>query len=429
MVDQLLNEVYEYYLNSNGVSIDTRTVEEGEIFFAIEGDNFDGNEYAMLALEKGAAKVVVSSSSIDHFNAIKVDDTLVFLQKLAKHHRNESKMTLLALTGSNGKTTTKELIAQVLKKQYRIDFTKGNLNNHLGVPLTLLNFRKDLDIGIVEMGSNHVGEIEDLSRIASPNYGLITNIGKAHIGEFGGQENILIAKTELYRNIISNSGVIFCNRKDPVLPRQLEGYENTVFFDSRFQGGVKSVVDEYEPQIVLTVDSEGREYSATLNIGGRHNFMNVQSAIAIGLYFGITPKEIVDQLQTFQAPDNRSQWIKTERNKVFLDAYNANPDSVSAAIEYFIELDIPRKLIIVGDMRELGEYSLIEHQNIFDRLKKSNIPFYLVGEEFSSAVNDDRVFLSKEDLLEHVNLGDVKDTSVLVKASRGIKLESLLSDF
>ena len=236
MVDQLLNEVYEYYLNSNGVSIDTRTVEEGEIFFAIEGDNFDGNDYAMLALEKGASKVVVSSSAIDHINAIKVDNTLAFLQKLAKHHRNESKMTLLALTGSNGKTTTKELIAQVLTKQYRIDFTKGNLNNHLGVPLTLLNFRKDLDIGIVEMGANHLGEIEELSRIASPNYGLITNIGKAHIGEFGGQENILKAKTELYRNIISNSGVIFCNRKDPVLPGQLEGYENTVFFDSRFQG-------------------------------------------------------------------------------------------------------------------------------------------------------------------------------------------------
>lgn len=429
MVDQLLNEVYEYYLNSNGVSIDTRTVEKGEIFFAIEGDNFDGNDYAMLALEKGASKVVVSSSAIDHINAIKVDNTLAFLQKLAKHHRNESKMTLLALTGSNGKTTTKELIAQVLTKQYRIDFTKGNLNNHLGVPLTLLNFRKDLDIGIVEMGANHLGEIEELSRIASPNYGLITNIGKAHIGEFGGQENILKAKTELYRNIISNSGVIFCNRKDPVLPGQLEGYENTVFFDSRFQGGVKSVVSEYEPQIDLKVEVEGREYSATLNIGGRHNFMNVQYAIAIGLYFGITPKEIVDQLQIFQAPDNRSQWIETERNKVFLDAYNANPDSVSAAIEYFIELDIPRKLIIVGDMRELGEYSLIEHQNIFDRLKKSNTPFYLIGEEFSSAVNDDRVFLSKEDFLEHVNIGDIKDTSVLVKASRGIKLESLLSEF
>lgn len=428
MEDKLLEVVYTFFLNSTGVSIDTRSIKPGEIFFAIKGDNFDGNDYALSALEKGASKAVVSRDSLTGQNIICVDDTLLFLQRLASYHRTESKMNILALTGSNGKTTTKELIAQVLKEQYRIDFTKGNLNNHLGVPLSLLRFRKDLEIGIVEMGANHVGEIASLSEIASPDFGLITNIGKAHIGEFGGQENILIAKTELYRNIMKNSGVIFCNQNDPVLPAQLEDYEHVVYFDNRFQGDVNLVSKTCEPFIDIELKNNGGRYSAKLNIGGRHNLMNVKVAVAVGLYFGLTPKAILKQLEDFQAPDNRSQWKATRRNKVYLDAYNANPDSVSAAIAYFTRLDESNKLIIIGDMRELGEFSAKEHQVIYELLVKNEVPFYLIGSEFYSAVKDPRVFRTKKEFQDQIDLNKIVDTTILIKASRGIELESLLSE-
>lgn len=421
-----ISELYTLFEKSSGVSIDSRTVQENQIFFAIKGDNFDGNEYAVQAIEKGASFSVVSDKSINHSQCIYFKDTLTTLQDLASFHRNYIDIKILALSGSNGKTTTKELIHHTLSAKFKVKSTKGNLNNHLGVPLTLLSFDKGLDIGIVEMGANHVHEIENLCKIAQPDMGFLTNIGKAHIGEFGGQENIIKGKSELYEYLKSTEGIIFVNDDDLLLNKQVGSYKHVVPYSEAFVSGEKLEISSLHPHIEGHIIKGPDVFQFNLNLGGIHNVENLKTALSIGFYFGIPPKLIAEHLCDFKAPDNRSQWISTENNEVFLDAYNANPSSVFSALNYFKSLEGERKFVIVGEMYELGEYAVEEHKSVYDYIMESGMEFLLVGKLYSNNIKDPRVIESKEVLIKHLKELKPKAYKILIKASRGMKLESII---
>lgn len=421
-----IQEIYSKFLESTGISIDSRSISKGNIFFAIKGEHFDGNTYAVKAIELGASYSFVSDSSLINDKIIYVQDTLKCLQALSTYHRNTIGIPVLALTGSNGKTTTKELIAHVLSKKYSLQYTSGNLNNHLGVPLTLLSFSENTELGIVEMGANHVGEIAELCEIAQPDFGLITNIGKAHIGEFGGFENIIIAKTEMYQFLIKNHGLIFYNKEDKILSPLAENSEKRIAFSTSFENGMSLSVEKIEPEIDLELKfTDGKDIKFHVGLSGKHNVENIKVAIAVGLYFGLSGDEIAFQLSTFKAPNNRSQWLETSRNQIFLDAYNANPSSIKSVIEYFSQLSSKRKLLIIGDMHELGLYTDEEHLNVYNQLVESKMEFYLIGQNFKKIAIDDRIFLSKEAMLNEVDFKMFTDYKILLKASRGLKLETL----
>ena len=425
-------KLHSKFIESSGICTDTRKIEDQCLFVALVGENFDGNTYAHEALSKGAKFALVSESrgfAIDP-RFIIVEDTLATLQQLANYHRKFLNIPIFSITGSNGKTTTKELCAAILGAKYNVAFTYGNLNNHIGVPLTLLSFDSNVEFGIVEMGANHRGEIAALCKIAEPNFGLITNIGKAHIGEFGGTENIRIAKLEMFDYIKKSNGKMFYNMMDNALSETIAEYNGAIPFDLTFTNGCKIIISEIEPTIKLKLNFEDKTTIVAIEIGGVHNVENIKAGIAIGLYFGLDPKEIKEQLEEFRAPMNRSQWLDTSRNKVFLDAYNANPNSVEQAINYFIKIKADRKLIILGDMNELGEYSDAEHLAIYEKLEESKLDFYLVGQKFELACQvkrDNRIFREKANFQSFLEENRLSGKTILIKASRGLRLESLVS--
>jgi len=414
------------------MSTDSRKLPEGCLFVALKGERFDGNKYALAALEKGAAYAIVSDADLpENDRLIHVKDTLKTLQDLGRHHRRQFDIPFIAITGSNGKTTTKELVSGVLSAKYKTHFTQGNFNNHIGVPLTLLAIPDDTEIAVIEMGANHIGEIDFLCRIAEPNYGLITNVGKAHLEGFGGVEGVKQGKSELYRFLNETKGTVFVNQDEAhlwdLLPRKTEfiGYAAGDNRDFKLES------ESTNPFINVTLESGLEKYDIKTKLIGAYNFNNILTAVTIGNYFNVANGLIKDALEAYTPTNNRSQFLEKNKNQYILDAYNANPTSMCIALENFDEIDtLLPKIAILGDMLELGEESTAEHQKIVDLAAEFTFTkTLLVGSEFFKtklSVN----MLHFEDVQALKTWFDAQHFSgfyFLVKGSRGIRLEQVLT--
>ena len=421
-----IKNLHNKFLECNStLDIDSRSIRNGSMFFAIKGENFDGNKFANEALEKGSKIAIIDSDDVNfnkNNNIIKVDDSLKTLQDLALFHRKSVKSKIVAITGSNGKTTTKELIHSVLSTSYKTISTDGNFNNHLGVPLSLLRIKDDTEFSVIELGANNFGEIEILSKISEPDYGYITNFGKAHLEGFKNISGVIKGKTELYNWLIENDKTLILNYDDP---EQLKFKSSNHFsFGSKLNS--KHVFEKIDSKNV-TVKCDGIVYKS--NLYGDYNFSNICCAISIGLEFGIKPKLIQEKLKHYSSKNNRSELIKINNKNIVLDAYNANPTSVEFAIKSFIK-NKGTKALVLGDMFELGENSAIEHKKIIDITEELNIDICIfIGEEFYKAKQDsvkNIFFKTKEDFYE---LGGIlKEENILIKGSRGMQMEDILKN-
>ena len=421
-----IKQLYQKFLKCNSIiDIDSRSISKGSIFFAIKGENFDGNKFANEALDKGAKMAVIDSDDINfnnNSNIIKVDDSLKTLQDLALFHRKSVKSKIIAITGSNGKTTTKELIHSILSTSYKTISTDGNFNNHIGVPLSLLRIKDGTEFSVIELGANNFGEINFLSKITEPDYGYITNFGKAHLEGFKNISGVIKGKTELYNWLIENDKTLILNYDDP---EQLKFKSSNHFsFGSKLNS--KHVFETIDSKNV-SVKCDGIVYKT--NLYGDYNFSNICCAISIGLEFGIKPKLIQEKLKHYSSKNNRSELIKINNKNIVLDAYNANPTSVEFAIKSFIK-NKGTKAIVLGDMFELGENSAIEHKKIIDITDELNIDRCIfIGEEFFKLKQDsvkNIFFKTKEDFYE---LGDIiKEENILIKGSRGMQMEGILKN-
>ena len=430
-----MEDLYQKYLACGGrVTTDSRAIAGGEIFFALRGENFDGNDYAAKALESGAAWAVVNDDAELPADArfIRVADPLQTLRDLAIWHRKhvrDGKLPVLGLTGTNGKTTTKNLIAAVLAKKYRVTATQGNLNNDIGVPLSLLSITPETEIAVIEMGANHPDDIAKLVRVSQPDYGLITNVGRAHLLGFGSFEGVKAAKGELYNWLGSHRGsVIFLNEDDPDL-REMAAKQpcHTFGYGIAAQGAQILPATPEEPFLRIQL---GAELIRTQLVGA-YNATNVLAALAVGDYFGVPRADAIAAIAAFAPDNNRSQMVRTQANTLIVDAYNANPSSMRAALDNFRHVQAPRKLALLGDMRELGEESLAEHQKVVRQLRGDGLPACLVGEEFRRALEslepgDEPWFADSAALAAHLAAHPVRDAVVLVKGSRGIQMEKVL---
>jgi len=423
-----LEELYDIFIKSRKISTDSRQILPGSLFFALKGDNFDGNTYADAAIEAGAEYAVIDNEAFAGKQTLLVKDVLQTLQQLALFHRRKFEIPVIAITGSNGKTTTKELINIVLSQQYQVTATKGNLNNHIGVPLTLLDITYETQIAIIEMGANHQGEIAELCKIAEPTYGIITNIGKAHLGGFGGYEGVIKAKSELYTWLRNSSGHIFIHAGNPLLLKLGIGINQTSYGDENglyTQGKIKKNAAMLELDWVHDTEITAIQTSLV----GSYNFENVLAAICIGTYFKVVPSQIKSAIALYQPSNSRSQSIKTAHNSIILDAYNANPTSMQAAIENFRQIKATYKMVILGDMLELGDESLAEHQAIVEMVEKSGFDkAILVGPDFMEAAeNKFQCFPDSDKALEWLQEQNIQNYTILIKGSRGIKMEKTLN--
>jgi UDP-N-acetylmuramoyl-tripeptide--D-alanyl-D-alanine ligase len=423
-----IQSIHTLFLKCDSVSIDTRKIEYNSLFIALKGENFDANTFANEALNKGATYVIIDNENyyIDQ-RTILVKDSLIALQELAKFHRNYLKVPIIALTGSNGKTTTKELINVVLSKKFKTKATIGNLNNHIGVPLTLLSFTTETEIGIVEMGANHKKEIAFLCELANPDFGYITNFGKAHLEGFGGIEGVIQGKSEMYHYISANDKVAFINNNDPI---QVEKSKEMNCYSFGINNSYANIsISKIEANPFVTINYSGFEIKTQLI--GLYNASNVNAALTIGNYFGVDIKEIKKALESYIPENNRSQLITKGTNHIILDAYNANPSSMSVAIENFIQLDQSNKIMILGDMFELGLESHQEHKAIVDLLIDANQSIcYLVGHEFyTNKINNSKLFFHEtfESLSKELKSLNIENSTLLIKGSRGMALERVLN--
>lgn len=420
------NKLHHFFLNSSGITTDTRTITQNSIFFALKGANFNGNRFAQEALDKGAMKVIIDEPEYHKSTGetILVSNVLLTLQQLANFHRKYLGIPIIALTGSNGKTTTKELINAVLSKRFNCVATKGNLNNHIGVPLTLLSMNNTTEIGIVEMGANHPKEIEQLSEIALPDFGYITNFGKAHLEGFGSVAGVITAKSELYDNLRKYDKKAFINSEDKLQIENSKGVEKIIFGNKESQFPIK---------LVSSIDTLEINFDLAHVISplvGSYNFSNIAAAIAIGLYFKVSGDDIKNAIENYTPNNNRSQVIDKASNKIIMDAYNANPSSMIAALDNFYESTGINKIVILGDMFELGNDAGIEHQTIVDYLQNNQFgAAHLVGKNFwkckvhSSHINLYTDYDAFEDFLnKHIPI----NSFILVKGSRGMALERVL---
>ena len=420
-----IEALHERFLAHPKVCTDTRKITNDSIFFALKGANFNGNSYAAEALQKGAAYAIVDESQFAISDSyILVEDVLTALQELATLHRNYSTAKVIALTGSNGKTTTKELINAVLSKKYSTIATVGNLNNHIGVPLTLLSITKDTEIAIVEMGANHQKEIESLCNIARPDFGYITNFGKAHLEGFGGEEGVIIGKSELYTFLIANNGAIFMNADDPIQFEKLGGHIKKFGFSMDKKEFYRIPFISADPFVKIEVEDQ----SITSQLIGSYNFTNCAAAIVMGKYFNVTLKDIKQAIENYIPKNNRSQLLKQNGHSIILDAYNANPTSMSAALENFDGMKAAPKIAFLGDMFELGETAAIEHQaiaNLAASMHFSNV--FLVGQNFYRTDSNLKQFDTFEALSEYLAANPIeKRATLLIKGSRGMALERIL---
>lgn len=421
-----IKDLHAVFLECTNVCTDTRKITENCLFFALKGANFDGNQFANNALEQGAKYAVIDDSDVkldDRF--ILVHDTLTALQELANFHRHYLNIKILALTGSNGKTTTKELIHSVLKQSYRTSATSGNFNNHIGVPLTLLSMTEDTEIGIVEMGANHQKEIEFLCSIAEPNFGYITNFGKAHLEGFGGIEGVIKGKTELYTAIKANNGLIFVNGQDDTQLDHTKDYENVYLFNGE-QSSEEISCESVDPFVTVSWSSMTIESQLI----GAYNFNNISAAIAIGSYFKVPAEQVKQAIEEYSPDNNRSQLLKVNSTDIILDAYNANPTSMLAALTHFDRLSTGKKIAILGDMFELGSDAKEEHQNIADAASSMELTkVYLIGENFSRSQSNNASVIhysSFEDFAEKFEKSEFDQSTLLIKGSRGMALERVL---
>ncbi len=413
-------DLYQHYLQSTGVTTDTRLIREGSIFFALKGENFDGNKFAGEALQKGASMAVVDDPGLEETAFFHVDNTLKALQDLAAHHRKTINIPVIGLTGTNGKTTTKELIREVLVKKYRVHATQGNLNNHIGVPLTVLGISKDTEIAVVEMGANHIGEIAELCAIAKPTHGMITNIGIAHIEGFGSYEGVIKAKSELYDHLQQVAGIAFVNNDNSLLT-ELSSAISTVTYGTSTKADVYGNISSSVP--FLEIGWDGMKLKTHLY--GDYNFENIMAAICIGKHFKLDPVHISDAITSYIPANNRSQVINSSSNTIFLDAYNANPSSMLASIMQFEKQEAVKKVLILGDMLELGKTSQEEHRKIISEIANKFETVILVGPEFMAASNISTAFIDTAMAASWLREHPVHDAHILIKGSRGIALESL----
>lgn len=424
--------LYKHYLQSiaagGQVCTDTRQIKEGDIFFALKGPTFDGNQYALKALESGAFTAVVDDPAVardDRF--VLVDDVLTTLQNLSTYHRRQIAIPILAITGSNGKTTTKELLHAVLSADCKTGATAGNFNNHIGVPLTLLSFSADLDFGIVEMGANHQKEIAALSRIAEPDYGLITNIGLAHLEGFGGPEGVKKGKGELFDYLRETGGTIFCWTDSEDLEALVGDYGRVIRYGSSGLATGQSVGDTQFATIDISL--AGAETTRIQSqLIGSYNAPNMLAAAAVGLHFGITPDSIIKAIEGYHPHNNRSEWKRIGSNDFVLDAYNANPSSMRAALENFKNLGKANKIIVLGDMLELGEFSEQEHRDILLQALSCGADLVvLVGPLFEAVKQKGALyFINSEEAGVDLARRKLRDSTLLIKGSRGIGLEKVV---
>ncbi|WP_077406967.1 UDP-N-acetylmuramoyl-tripeptide--D-alanyl-D-alanine ligase [Cellulophaga omnivescoria] len=418
-------QIHQLFLTYSTVCTDTRKITKDCIFFALKGDNFNGNKYAAEALEKGAAYAIIDEKKYATTHKfILVEDVLQTLQKLGNYHRKHCTAKVIGLTGSNGKTTTKELIKAVIQKKYKTVATVGNLNNHIGVPLTLLTIKEDTEIAIVEMGANHLKEIEFLSSLAEPDYGYITNFGKAHLEGFGSTEGVIQGKSELYSYLTTNQKHIFLNTDDPIQENKLGSYVKKIGFSATKENYYNIVLLGADPFVKIKVE----DTTITSNLVGAYNFTNCCAAIIMGKYFNIELPLIKEAIEGYTPANNRSQILEKNGYKIILDAYNANPTSMAAALDNFNGIQATHKIVFLGDMFELGTTAATEHQYIADKACKMNFTStFLIGENFAKVKTKAEQLASFDHLKEYLKKHPLQPNSnLLIKGSRGMALERIL---
>ena len=425
-----LPELYKIYKQYPKVTTDTRKCVPGSIFFALKGENFDGNSYVEQALMQGCAYAVGDNPELPQNNPriILVDNVLQTLQDLARFHRRTLKIPVIGITGTNGKTTTKELVATVLSSRYKVLYTQGNLNNHIGVPLMLLSITLEHEIAVIEMGASHPGDIAELASIAEPDYGLITNVGKAHLEGFGSFENVIKTKSELYQFIEKNHGKIFINQDNPYLNAVPCNAEKVYYGTNSGVFVCGEIVETATPFLHFRWFFGNREYQVATRLIGNYNFENALAATTIGTYFNIEGDAICEALANYTPQNNRSQLLETSKNHLIVDAYNANPTSMKASLENFAHMKVSPKAVILGDMKELGQDSISEHQKIMAFI--DNNPFdkvFLCGEIFSGLSEGKfSSFLHVDKLIENLKRENLQGYYILIKGSRGIRLEKTI---
>jgi UDP-N-acetylmuramoyl-tripeptide--D-alanyl-D-alanine ligase len=425
-----IQDLYKLYDPHKGISTDSRRIKQGEIYFALKGENFDGNRFASVALDSGASIAIVDDPEVvKDKRYILVRDSLQTLQELAGFHRQKMDIPVVGITGSNGKTTTKELIHIVLSSRYRVSSTRGNLNNHIGVPLTLLEMNNQTEMAIIEMGANHKGEIARLCEIVRPDYGLVTNVGKAHLQGFGSLAGVKAAKGEIYSFIGNNGGLVFCNGANDELTGMLKGFKGGLKYYGTKGSLCHGRVLKSDPYLKLRLslqDENDIEFETELT--GAYNLENIFAAAAIGIHFGISAGEIRYAIESYRAKSNRSQRLDTDENILILDAYNANPTSMHSALDAFGKHSHKSKLLILGEMHELGSSSVEEHQDLIDLLIREKYKeVYLVGEVFKNLRVPEEfiVFNTTKELDAWLTLHPVKNRMILLKGSRAVGLEQL----
>jgi UDP-N-acetylmuramoyl-tripeptide--D-alanyl-D-alanine ligase len=422
-----MEQYFNLFYECTGVSTDTRTINKDNLFICLKGERYDANEFAQQAITNGAKYVISSDlTRCNDTNILFVTDTLQFLQQLAHHHRKQFNIPIIGITGSNGKTTTKELINAVLETELNVLCTKGNLNNHIGVPLTLLQLNATHEIGIIEMGANKPGDIEELCDIAEPTHGIITNIGRAHLEGFGNFEGVLNTKLALYRSIKANQGIIFYNGDDSILSQQLPqirtinySVEKPSYCRGKIIGLTPYVTFEYSIEEVISSEIK-------THLIGAYNLYNFLAAVCIGNYFNIPAQSIQKGLENYIPSNNRSQVLETKRNTLILDCYNANPSSMKAALESFSQINHEQKVAILGDMLELGTVSEEEHEAIIDACAELRLPIITVGKEFERITTVRKHFQDTQHLISSGILSEYADALILIKGSRGIGLEQIV---
>jgi UDP-N-acetylmuramoyl-tripeptide--D-alanyl-D-alanine ligase len=421
-----IEELYKIYQQFHSIKTDSRKIEKDDIFFALKGPNFNGNQFARQALNIGAAYVVTDEPvGFEDERIIKVNDVLETLQLLAKYHREQFTIPFIAITGSNGKTTTKELLHEVLSSAFKTYTTKGNLNNHIGIPLTILKINRDAEIAVIEMGANHLHEIEGYCKYAQPTHGLITNIGKAHLGGFGGEEGVKKGKGELFDYLKKNNGTAFVNTDDAAVYDLSKPIINTIFYGSKSQN-TKGDIVKNDPFIEVKIEDKN-SYTIQTNLVGAYNLPNILAAVCVGKYFKIEGEKIKLAIENYQPSNSRSQLIQKDSNSIILDAYNANPESMKAAIENFAKMKGDKKILLLGAMMELGSESKKEHDaiiSLIDQHKWNAV--ILVGKNFNEIKNDYINFENAEQARAWLKDQSLEKAQLLIKGSRSMQMEKVL---
>ena len=425
-----ITALYKIFLECTSVTTDSRNCPEGSLFIALKGDNFNGNAFAAKALESGSAYVIIDEAEYalagdSHY--ILVNNCLHTLQELANYHRRQIGTRIIGITGTNGKTTTKELMAAVLSKKYNVLYTQGNLNNHIGVPLTLLRLRAEHDLGIIEMGASHPGDIKELVDITEPEYGIITNVGKAHLEGFGSFEGVIKTKGELYDYLRERkNSTIFIHHDNPYLMNMSEELDR-IYYGTQDGLYINGRITDNSPYLAFEWKAgNGNEiHRIQTQLIGEYNFPNALAAITIGHFFGVEMQKIDEALAGYTPQNNRSQLKQTTDNTLIIDAYNANPTSMMAALQNFRNMTVPHKMLLLGDMRELGAESNIEHQKIVNYIKDSNFEqVWLVGEQFAATQHNFKTYANVQEVIKELETQKPKGYTILIKGSNGIKLNS-----